>query len=594
MAKKLILTIVALLGIMAMVLPGCTGGGGELPSEYIGSGQLDGEGIPVDFFTDLDVRVGFCYAFDYDTYLEDGLQGNGIQRGAPVTSGLIGFAPGTSMYTHDLTLAQEHLEDAWDGEVWDKGFKFTLLYNAGNIDRKTACEILAENLADINSKFQVSILPLAWPTILGKIFGTRDMPMFQIGWMPDYAHADNYITTFMATYGTFSYFQGYGNSALDAQIQAAFEDTNPTTQQEKYDALQELYYTDAPGICLFQALPRRYFTQHITGFVYNPAESCYFGDPYILTKSDNGDDIDYNNDGIFIQQTIGDAESLDPAWMYDNASLEQARYVYETLIYYDGNSTDTFVPVLATDTGTWNAANHTLSFTIQEGIKFGETGNNLTPEDVEYSFERAMCQDRPGGPIWMIFSALLGVSSYDDTTFAAIDEAVEVDGQDVVFTLNGGDHWYTTKVFQQILCGGWASIVEKDWCITQGDWDGTEGDVSRVLHPENPGDTALFDVMNGTGGWKLNEWQQGIQITYDTNPYYHGDPVPFDHIYYQIVEEWSDRKLALMAGDADIVYVPASRYDEMEEEVGLNVFQNLPSLNIDAFFFNMIIGGPQS
>jgi hypothetical protein len=30
----------------------------------------------------------------------------------------------------------------------------------------------------------------------------------------------------------------------------------------------------------------------------------------------------------------------------------------------------------------------------------------------------------------------------------------------------------------------------------------------------------------------------------------------------------------------------------MDSEGGLNVFYDLPSLSIDAFFFNMIIGGP--
>jgi len=591
--KKILFIALAVVFALSVGLIGCEGEGeGELPSEYIGSGQLDGEGIPVDFFTDLDVRVGFCYAFDYDTYWEDGIQEQGVQRGAPVTEGLLGFDPDTPMYSHCITLATEHLMDAWDGEVWDKGFKFTMLYNAGNIDRKVACEILAEQMSDINPKFQISILPVAWPTMLNKMWNTRDMPIFQIGWQPDYAHADNYLTAFMASYGTFSEWQAYGNPTLDAQIEAAFVDTNPTTQQEKYDALQEYYHDDAPGICLFQPFARRYFTEHITGFGYNPLESCYFGDPYSTTKSDNGDDIPFNNPDTFVQQTIGDCESLDPAWMYDNASLEQARYVYQTLIYYDGNHTDQFVPVLATDTGTWNASNHTLTFTIKEGIQFS-TGNNLTPEDVEYSFERILCIDRPGGAQWLIYLPLLGVTGYDDTTFAAIDAAIEVDGQDVVFTLSGGDHWYTTGLFNQILSGGWSSIVEKDWCIGLGDWDGTETGVADVLHPTDAGDTKLYDQMNGTGGWKLNTWTHTSQLTYDPNPYYSGDPVPFDHIYYQIVEEWSDRKLALLAGDADIIYVPASRYNEMDEELGLNVFEDLPSLNIDALFFNMLIGGPQ-
>ena len=30
----------------------------------IGSGKLDGKGIPPDFFSDKDVRLGFTYAFD--------------------------------------------------------------------------------------------------------------------------------------------------------------------------------------------------------------------------------------------------------------------------------------------------------------------------------------------------------------------------------------------------------------------------------------------------------------------------------------------------------------------------------------------------
>jgi peptide/nickel transport system substrate-binding protein len=159
----------------------------------------------------------------------------------------------------------------------------------------------------------------------------------------------------------------------------------------------------------------------------------------------------------------------------------------------------------------------------------------------------------------------------------------------VVFTLSGA---YWELPFKQILCGGWSSIVDKEWCIDQGAWDGTESDITRVLHPQDPGDTALYEIMNGTGGWELNTWTHTSQLTYDKNDDYWGGAVPFDHIYYMVVEEWSDRKLALLAGDADIVYVPASRYDEMDEEVGLNVFEDLPSLNIDTIFFNMCIGGP--
>jgi peptide/nickel transport system substrate-binding protein len=256
-------------------------------STYIGTGELDGEGIPVDFFSDIDVRKGFCYAFDYDTYIADALNGQGEQRGSPVVEGLPYFNPDAPMYEYDLEQAEEHLRAAWDGQVWENGFKLTLLYNAGNLPRKTACEILAENLYSLNPKFQVSIQPLAWPVILGKIFGTRDMPIFQIGWLPDYPHPDNFIVPFMHSTGTFSQFQGYGSAELDAKIEAAFKETDPTLQQQKYYELQQIYYQDAPGIVLAQPLARRYFTGHITGFYYNPVEPAFPGRVYDLRKSES-------------------------------------------------------------------------------------------------------------------------------------------------------------------------------------------------------------------------------------------------------------------------------------------------------------------
>jgi len=591
------IVLAALLCLSLVLVPGCTTPAEPEPpgpacSAYIGSGQLDGEGIPPDFFSDLDVRIGCCYAFNYETYISDALNGQGVQRGSPVVDGLYGYDPDASMYRYDLTKAEYHLKKAWDGELWEKGCKFTLLYNAGNLPRKTACELLAEGLAKVNAKFEVSIQPLAWPTILGKIFGTRDMALFQVGWLPDYPHADNFIVPFMHSTGTFSHWQGYGDATLDAEIAAAFQETNLVQQQAMYDELQKRYYDDAPGIVLAQPIVRRYFTQHIDGFYYNPIESSYAGRLYDMSKSDHGGLVPYKNDGIFVFETIGDIYSLDPAWIYDTASGMQVGMINEQLLYYDREASETFQPLLATSWA-FDAGTLEYRFTIREGVKFSN-GNDLTPEDVEYTFERAMCQDRPGGPEWMFFQPLLGgdVWGYDDTTFADIDAAVEVDGNDVVFTLSG-DYWQLP--FLQVLSGQWACIVDKEYCISIGDWDGTEGDIADFLHPQNPGDIPYYDVPIGTGPWKLNVWDKGIEIILDKNDTYWGGSVPFDQVITKVVDEWSSRKLSLLAGDADLVYVPASRFDEMDdEESRLQVYKNLPSLSIDSFFFNMIICGPTS
>jgi peptide/nickel transport system substrate-binding protein len=312
-------------------------------------------------------------------------------------------------------------------------------------------------------------------------------------------------------------------------------------------------------------------------------------------EEEEGTTIPYRNDGIFILQTIYDIDSLDPAWVYDVPSGAQVGLIYDTLLYYDGTSTSEFVPMLATE-WSFNEADDTLTFKIRDGVKF-HNGDILTPEDVEYSFERAMVQDRPGGPIWMFFQPLMGgdVHGLDNTTYAAIDAAVEVDGDSVVFTLADA---YWRLPFLQILCGQWASIVDKSWCIDQGDWDGTEADIDRVKHPDCASDTVLFDQENGTGPWRLGLWESGIQVILEKNDDYWRGNVPFDYVITQVVHEWTDRKLGLLAGDADSIMVPYAQYAEMDDIASqtedLQVFKDLPSLNLHSIFFNMAIAEESS
>ena len=261
-------------------------------SDLIGSGQLDGEGIPVDFFTDLDVRKGFVYAFDYETYLADVMQGEGTLLGSPIVSPLAGYDPNGPKYALDLDAATEHFQAAWGGQVWENGFKFTMVYNSGNIPRKTACDILSENLFQINPLFQVSVQPLQWPVILDDIFwfaATDDvkgpLPLFQIGWIADYPDADNFVTPFMYSYGDFSYYQGYGYASLDEKIETArYMDAGPA-RDAAYEEIATIYYNDAPGIMLTQPLGRRFFTKYVHGFYFNPTIPGNAGPLRAMSKS---------------------------------------------------------------------------------------------------------------------------------------------------------------------------------------------------------------------------------------------------------------------------------------------------------------------
>ena len=308
------------------------------------------------------------------------------------------------------------------------------------------------------------------------------------------------------------------------------------------------------------------------------------GDYSIIANFASDITIPLKNPGSFVQMTIEDIDSLDPAWGYDTARGGQVQYIYETLVFWEGEKTDQFVPVLATE---WELLddNVTYRFKIREGVKF-HNGNQLTPEDVEYSFQRAMVQDISGGPAYMFFQSLLGARSSDEVTFADIDGAVEVDGDWVVFHLYD-PAW--ALPFLQIICGSWASIVDKEWCVAQGEWDGTEQTWEDYNKPHINA-SYLYNHTNGTGPWKLEEWDPGVQTKLVRNDDYWREPAAFEVVITQVVEEWTSRKLALLAGDADLVYVPLINIAELEGIENLNTYKELPALAIEAFLFNMAIG----
>ncbi|MBA7688830.1 putative D,D-dipeptide-binding periplasmic protein DdpA [subsurface metagenome] len=252
-------------------------------STFVGSGQLDGDGIPLDFFSDLDVRKGFNYAFDWEIYISDALLGEAKQVASPICEGLTYVNPDAPMHSLDLAKAEEHLRAAWDGAVWENGFTFSLVYNEGNLERQIACEILKANLLKINPKFVVDIQVMQWPTVLRGML-SQLLPAFLIGWLADYPDPHNFIHPFMHSSGIFSGWQTYDNPEVDALIEQGIAATTSAARQDAYYQLQDLYYEDVPGIILVQPVGRRYFRDWVKGFIFNPMDPADISHVYNLSK----------------------------------------------------------------------------------------------------------------------------------------------------------------------------------------------------------------------------------------------------------------------------------------------------------------------
>lgn len=213
----------------------------------IGSGKLDGEGIPLNFFSDPDVRRGFSYAFDYEAILRDTFKGTAQRALGPIPPGMPGYDPNQPRYSHDLKKAEEHLRKAWGGQVWEKGFKFTMTYNTGAENREAACQILKKNVESLNPKFRIDLRGVDWASFLDKA-QKHLMPLFARGWYADYPDAHNFIYAFYHSNGRYASAQAYSNKKMDALIEKAVGTVDARKRDELYRKILRLGFEEAPSI----------------------------------------------------------------------------------------------------------------------------------------------------------------------------------------------------------------------------------------------------------------------------------------------------------------------------------------------------------
>ncbi len=235
----------------------------------VGSGKLDGAGIPADFFSDEDVRKGFSYAFDYDSFLDESLSGRGTRAYGPAPEGLLHYDDADPHYEFDLKKAEEHLRKAWGGQVWEKGFVFTITYNNGSTQRQIAAEMLKRNIEKLNPKFKVDVRGVMWASFLEKTI-SRQMPVWVRGWVADYADAHNFYFAFMHGDGRYAISQGYKNPKAENLVKKAVVQTNPQKRVALYKQLHRIAYEDAMQIYTIHPTGLWAMRDRVKGFVDNP------------------------------------------------------------------------------------------------------------------------------------------------------------------------------------------------------------------------------------------------------------------------------------------------------------------------------------
>jgi ABC-type transport system substrate-binding protein len=562
-------------------------------SPYLGSGLLDGNGIPPDFFNDVHIRKAFAYAFDWDIYIDELYRGEAIQSLQLPLPGMPGFDLDAPHYTFDLEKSAEEFQLADldkdgiaagedpEGDVWTTGFRIQMLYNQGNTVRQNTAEILAANLSEVNELFVVEILGLPWPAYL-TAQRAGQIPVMTAGWLEDIHDPHNWYQPYtVGAYGSRTNMPEELKDQFRVLLEKGVAEIDPAKRDVTYKEMNQLYYDQAAGVPIALVTSHGFEQKWVEGRVFNPI----FPGEYYYPMSKTAD---AKNPTTFTYATIGDIDTLDPALAYDTSSAELIQNTYETLVFYDGIKTDVFVPMLAES---WEISEDgtVWTFKIRSGVKFHE-GGDLTPSDVAYSFQRGLLQGGYISPQWLLAEPFFG-SGVDDISLVVDGEGAAADDREAMKAMDAAklvaacekvkaaivadDAAGTVTMtlaqpwgpFLPTIAQSWGSVMDMEWVAEKGGWDGS-CDTWQNFYAMTAAENPFTDIMNGTGPFKLDRRTPGQESVLVRNDEYWNGPATLERVVFSVVEEFGTRFAMLQAGDADIIDVDPVDRPQVDPLVG--------------------------
>ncbi|MFQ5813424.1 MAG: ABC transporter substrate-binding protein, partial [Anaerolineae bacterium] len=123
----------------------------------------------------------------------------------------------------------------------------------------------------------VTLQSAEWATYTDN-FGPGTMPVFLLGWYPDYLDPDNYTWSFAHSEAADDLGIFYANEEMDALLEAAQTETDMDTRMDLYKQIQELWTTEVPTIPFTQGSLYVVTQKNVTGVTLAP----YMLFPYFL------------------------------------------------------------------------------------------------------------------------------------------------------------------------------------------------------------------------------------------------------------------------------------------------------------------------
>ena len=252
------------------------------------------------------------------------------------------------------------------------------------------------------------------------------------------------------------------------------------------------------------------------------------------------------NDTKQVEQVLNIANDQEPAGLDPHktpahSSVRIYSQVYNGLVQFDGSMQ--IQGDLAKD---WEQPDDTTYiFNLREGVTF-HNGNDMTAEDVKYSFERIMNEE---------------TASHIASYFANV-ESIEVLGDyQIQFNLKSTD-----ATFLSNLTNASAAVVDQTVVEENGD---------------------LQQVAIGTGPFKFVEWVPDNKVVLVRNEDYYNEDLPkLDKVIYYTMKDEAARLSAIRTGEVDLTSLTAKSASLLKNQENITI-KDYQSLEYSYIGFNV-------
>ncbi len=408
--------------------------------------------------------------------------------------------------TRDLEMAIELVKS--EGYSEEMPFEFTLWYPPEHYGTTTAdvMQVIKEQLEE-TGVMKVELKSMNWAEYVDG-FVAGELPFFMLGWFPDFADPENWLSPFASCLQSPDNGVNYCNEEMDALLLAAASASDPAEREELYQQIGELYAEDVPTLPLFWE-PE--FVSYRTG-----VEGVVVGAPFEFNYhvlSFGADAVPASGDpNTIIIGTTDEVNSLDSADAYATHDWEIIKNTGMALLSYTPGTSE-LVPGAAAALPEVSEDGLTYTFTLKEGLKFAD-GTPVTAQTYVDSWNRLNTLEGQVSGLIQLY----------------VDSVEAVDELTVAYNLKASFGFFPALA------------------------------ATAPFVPANPANFAADAItqyptqLDGIGAYRMVSHEPGQQMVLEANPEYLGEPPLIQKVIIRYFADPTTMSNAIEKGEIDVAW----------------------------------------